>query len=93
MLYISWPKLFSLWANTSQYRDPSFSQKRDYKYVTALIMQRTMGLIRVLVDLVPRKGDVVAWWLRRLTSMPEVGGSIPAQIRLHSNTLRQGMNP
>ncbi len=37
--------------------------------------------------------DVVAWWLRRRTSMLEVGNSIPAQVRPHSNTLRQGMNP
>ncbi len=31
--------------------------------------------------------------LRHHTSMLEVVGSIPAQIRPHSNTLRQGMNP
>ena len=38
-------------------------------------------------------GDVVAWWLRRRTSMLEVVGPIPAQLRPYSNTLRQGMNP
>ena len=37
--------------------------------------------------------DVVAWWLRRRTFMPELVGSIPAQVRPHSNTLRQCMNP
>ncbi len=35
----------------------------------------------------------MAWWLRRRTSMPEVMGSIPAQVRLQSNTLRQSMSP
>ncbi len=38
-------------------------------------------------------GDLVAWRFRRRTSMPEVVGSIPAQVRPRSNTLRQGMNP
>ncbi len=38
-------------------------------------------------------GGILAWWARRWISMPEVVGSIPAQMRLHSNTLRQGMNP
>ncbi len=42
-------------------------------------------------------GDIVAWWLRCQTSMPEVVRSIPAhghaQVRPHCNTLRRGMNP
>ena len=38
-------------------------------------------------------GRCVAWWLRHQASMPEVMGSIPAHVRPHSNTLRQGMNP
>ncbi len=38
-------------------------------------------------------GDILAWWLRHRTSMPKVVGSIPAQVRAHGNTLRQGMNP
>ena len=39
------------------------------------------------------RGDMVAQWLGRRTSMPEVVGSNPASVRLHSNTLKQGMNP
>ena len=35
----------------------------------------------------------MAWLLRRRTSMPEVVGSISAQVRPHSNTFRQGMYP
>ena len=38
------------------------------------------------------RGDVMAWWLRRRTSMPGVVGLTPAQVRPHSKTLRQGMN-
>ncbi len=33
----------------------------------------------------------MAWWLRHRTSMPEVVGLIPAQVRPHSNTLRKGI--
>ncbi len=39
------------------------------------------------------RGDVVAWWVRHWASMSWVVVSIAAQVRLHSNTLRQGMNP
>ncbi len=39
------------------------------------------------------KGDTVAWLVVRRTSMPWGHGSNPAVFRLHSNTLRQGMNP
>ncbi len=43
--------------------------------------------------LLPKLGGTSGGELRRRTSMPEVVGSIPAQVRSHSNTLRQGMNP
>ncbi len=35
----------------------------------------------------------MAWWVRHWTSTQDVVGLIPAQVRLHSNTLNQGMNP
>ena len=38
-------------------------------------------------------GDVMAWRVRHWTSMPEAVRSSPTQVRLHSNTLRLGMNP
>ena len=38
--------------------------------------------------------DIVAWWVRCRTFMhAEAQGSNPAQVTLHSNTPRQGMNP
>ncbi len=40
-----------------------------------------------------RQEGVVSWWVHHWTFMPEVMSSIPAHVRLHSDTLRQRMNP